>query len=238
MTSVKDLKIKIFLDVAKTEEFKAYSDLEYIKGFTTNPSLMKEARVVDYENFIKEVLPLVKRKPISFEVISDDFEEMERQAIKLSKFGENIYVKIPITNTRSAPSIPVIEDLIHRKVKTNVTAIMTIAQIENLSMVLDKKTPVILSIFAGRIADTGVDPAPIFKQARQLLKGFRNVELLWASPRELLNIFQAQEAGCDMITILPEILAKIHLIGYDLGNFSLDTVKMFYNDAVSSGLKI
>lgn len=238
MVKIEDLKIKIFSDGADIKDFKRFSKLPYIKGFTTNLSLIRKAGVFDYEKFIKEVLPIIKGKPISFGVISDEFDEMRHEAIRLSNFGKNIYVKIPITNTKAMSSISLIDDLTSRNIKVNVTAVMTLEQIESLAKVNNKTTRVILSIFAGRIADTGVNPVSIIKEARKILKDFANIELLWASPRELLNIFQAEEAGCDIITILPEILNKIHLIGYDLNSFSLDTVKMFYNDAVSSGLKI
>lgn len=238
MAKIENLKIKIFSDGANIDDFKKFIKLPYIKGFTTNSSLIRKAGVVDYEKFIKDVLHIIKGKPISFGVISDDFNEMKQEAIKLSNFGKNIYVKIPIMNTRAVSSIPLIDDLNNRNIKINVTAVMTSAQIEGVAKVINKKTKVIISIFAGRIADTGVDPVSIIKEARKILKGFVNVELLWASPRELLNIFQAEKAGCNIITILPEILNKIHLIGYNLDSFSLDTVKMFYNDAISTGLKI
>jgi transaldolase len=236
--TIKDLKIKIFLDGASIEDLKKFSGLDYIRGFTTNPTLMKKAGITDYAKFIELVMPLVKGKPVSFEVISDDFKEMRSQAINLSKFGENIYVKIPITNTRGISSLPLIDDLTQHKVKINVTAIMTLKQIEGVVKALTAKTAVILSVFAGRIADTGVDPVPLFQAARKILKNSKQIELLWASPRELLNIFQAEQVGCDIITVLPDILSKAHLIGYDLDNFSLDTVKMFYNDAISLGLKL
>lgn len=238
MDTIKGLRIKLFLDGARIEDIKAFSGLEYIKGFTTNPSLMKKAGVVDYAKFVEEALLLAKGKPISFEVISDDFDQMKAQAIKLSKFGDNIYVKIPITNTKGDSSLPLIDDLTRSGLKLNVTAIMTLRQIEGLAGVLSDKTRIIISVFAGRIADTGVDPVPVLREARRILKDFKNAQLLWASPREVLNIFQAQEAGCDIITILPELLSKMHLVGYRLEDFSLDTVKMFYNDALSSGLKL
>lgn len=235
---MKDLRIKIFADSASIEDIRMFSEIKYIKGFTTNPSLLKKAGVVNYELFIKEALSLIQDKPISFEVISDDFDQMKKQAVKLSNFGRNVYVKIPIMNTSGISSANLISDLLALEVKVNVTAVMTLKQIEDLAKILKRKKPVIISIFAGRIADTGVDPVPIIKKAREILKERENVELLWASPRELLNIFQAEEAGADIITILPELLKKIRLVNYDLHNFSLDTVKMFFNDAVSSNLKI
>lgn len=238
MMTINDLKIKIFLDGAGIGDIKKMAWLEYIKGFTTNPTLMKKAGVVDYEKFANELLPLTRGKPISFEVISDDFNEMKDQAVKLSKFGDNVYVKIPITNTKGISSLSLIDDLTQSAVKVNVTAIMSFKQIQDLTKALSPKAPMILSVFAGRIADTGIDPVPIMRECSNLLKSFENVELLWASPRELLNIFQAEGIGCDIITVLPEILSKAHLIGYDLNNYSLDTVKQFYNDAVSSGLAL
>jgi len=238
MVKIKNLRIKIFFDGARLEDLKTFSNSSFIEGFTTNPSLMKQAGVVDYEKFIKEATALIKKKPISFEVISDDFDEMKRQALKLSSFSKNIFVKIPITNTLGESSLPLIEELVRKEIKLNVTAVMTVEQIQALAKVFNKKTPVIVSIFAGRIADTGIDPTSIIRQARAILKPFANVKLLWASTRELLNIFQADQAGCDIITVVPEFLKKIHLIDYDLQKFSLDTVRMFFNDAASSGLKI
>ncbi len=238
MKKIEDLKIKIFSDGAKIDDFKSMSTLSYIKGFTTNPSLMKKAGITDYESFIKEVLPIAGDKPISFEVIGDDFEEMKRQALKLSRYGSNIYVKIPSMNTKGESSVPLIGELIKNGVKVNVTAIMTIKQVNELVPVLISGIPTVVSVFAGRIADTGIDPVPIMKEIKGVLSKLKDVELLWASPRELLNIYHAEEADCDIITVLPEILKKLNLVGYDLHRFSLDTVKMFYNDAVSSGFSL
>jgi transaldolase len=238
MDNIKKLKVKIFFDGAKLEDLKAYAPLDYIKGFTTNPSLMKKAGVTEYEKFVKEALPLTKGKPISFEVISDEFPEMKKQALKIASLGENIYVKIPVTNTKGESSVKLIDELTTKGVKINITAIMTLGQIKELLPAIRKKTPVVVSVFAGRIADTGIDPVCVMKEARGMLKGLKNAELLWASPRELLNIIQADEVGCDIITVVPDVLVKLKLIGYDLRSFSLDTVKMFYNDAVSSGLRI
>lgn len=238
MKKVEDLKIKIFSDGAKLEDFKALGSLPYIKGFTTNPSLMRKAGVTDYEAFIKEVMPVVGDKPVSFEVIGDDFAEMKRQAMKLCKYGENIYVKIPIMNTKGESTVPLIGELAQNGVKINITAILTLKQVTELSKVLVDGVPSIVSVFAGRIADTGVDPLPVMRESREILKDNKGAELLWASPRELLNIFHAEEVGCHIITVLPEILKKLSFVGYDLHSFSLDTVKMFYNDATSSGLKL
>ncbi len=238
MAKLSKLKIKLFLDAAGILDFKAYAKLPFIQGFTTNPSLMKKSRVKNYPEFIKAILPFTGKRPVSFGVISDDFKEMARQAARLSKLGPNVYVKIPIMNTRGAPSADLIQDLTSGGIKVNVTAVMTLGQIKGLLNVLKNNAPLIISIFAGRIADTGVDPVGVIKEARKILKGRADIELLWASPRELLNVFQAEEAGCDIITLLPEILAKSRLIDYDLHKFSRDTVKMFYRDAVSLGLKI
>jgi len=238
MKRIEDLKIKIFCDGAKKEDFISLGKLPYIKGFTTNPTLMKKAGVTNYEKFVDEILPIVGDKPISLEVISDDFPEMKRQALKLSSLGENVYVKIPIMNTKAEPSIRLISELIKQGVQLNITAIMTLGQVQDLSEVLISGVPTVVSVFAGRIADTGVDPIVFMKKAHSVLKSKKGAELLWASPRELLNIFQAEETGCDIITVLPEILNKIRLVGYDLHKFSVDTVKMFYNDAVSSGLEL
>ena len=197
MKKIEELKIKMFSDGARIEDFKALANVSYIKGFTTNPSLMRKAGAQDYEGFINEVLPIVNGKPVSFEVISDEFEEMKRQAIKLSKFGENVYVKIPITNTKGMSSIPLVEYLVHNGVKVNVTAILTIEQVRAVKEVLAGGGKSIVSVFAGRIADTGIDPVPMMKEASKSLKDLPNAELLWASCRELLNIFQAERAGGD-----------------------------------------
>lgn len=238
MKKIEDLKVKIFCDGANIEDFRSLGKMSFIKGYTTNPSLMRKAGVTDYGEFVREILPIIEKKPISFEVISDEFTEMKRQAVKLSQFAGNIYVKIPITNTRAESCVPLIKDLLGGGVKINVTAIMTLKQIEELIPALKSKTPAIVSVFAGRIADTGIDPIGFMKKAKMLLNELKNVELLWASPRELLNIFHAEEARCDIITVLPEILKKIHLVDYDLSKFSLDTVKMFHDDAKSSGLSL
>ncbi len=238
MKKIQDLRVKIFADGAKIDDFKALGSFPYIKGFTTNPSLMRKAGITDYESFIKEVLPIIGDKPISFEVIGDDFGEMKVQSLKLSKYGTNVYVKIPIMNTKGESSVPLIGDLIRSGVKVNVTAVLTMSQINELASVLVSGMPTVVSVFAGRIADTGIDPLPLMKEIKGILKAYKDVELLWASPRELLNIYHAEKAGCDIITVLPEILKKLNLVGYDLHSFSLDTVKMFFNDAVSSGLSL
>jgi len=235
---IKKFKIQIFLDGAKIEDIKRYSNTEYISGFTTNPSLLRKAGVVDYVSFVKKALPLSGGKPVSLEVISDDFGEMKRQAIELNKFGRNVYVKIPVTNTKGVSSGPLIRELALEKIKVNITAVMTAAQISKLSGFISRDSPSIVSIFAGRIADCGVNPVSIIKQAQKALRGLPNTKLLWASSREIFNIRQAEDSGCDIITVTPELLSKIHLLGYDLERFSLDTVKMFYYDALLSKLTI
>lgn len=238
MKRIEDLKIKIFSDGAMLEDFRQMVKHPYIKGFTTNPSLMKKAGVADYGKFIKDVLPIIQGKPISFEVICDKSNDMKEQAQRLSKFGDNVYVKIPVTNTLGESSAPLVDELTHEGIKVNVTAILTLDQVKDVARALKGGAPAVVSIFAGRIADTGIDPVPMMKEAKKILNDAPNAELLWASPREILNIFQADEAGCDIITVLPEILKKIGTVGYDLKKFSLDTVKMFFDDGVSSGLKI
>ncbi len=238
MTGLEKLRVKIFSDGASMKDFRELAAVKYIKGFTTNPSLMKKAGVTDYDGFIREVMPVVRGMPISFEVICDDFDSMREQALKLSGYGKNVYVKIPVSNTRKEPSAPLVKDLTHRGVNVNVTAVLTLEQVEAAAGALEGGAPAIISIFAGRIADTGVDPVPVMKKARGILKGIRNAELLWASTREMLNIFQAEEAGCDIITVPPEIFKKANLVGYDTGELSLDTVKQFSADAASSGLKL
>lgn len=238
MKGISKLKIKLFCDGAKLDDFRAMSGLPHIKGFTTNPSLMKKAGVTDYQAFVREVLPATQGKPISFEVTSDDFAEMRRQAQRLHGFGDNVYVKIPVTNTRAEPSYALIKELSAAGVKINVTAIMTLDQVRRAGSALHPKTPAVISVFAGRVADTGRDPVPLMKQAKRILKSRPKAELLWASPRELLNVFQAEACGCDIITVLPDILKKLEFVGYDLKSFSLDTVKMFFQDASSSGLAI
>lgn len=238
MKTVNDLQVRIFCDGAKLEDFRRMKEVPFIKGYTTNPTLMKKAGVSDYESFIKAVLPMVEDMPVSFEVIADEFDEMKRQAIKLSSYGNNVYVKIPIMNTRCESSIPLIGELTHKGIKLNITAIMTLKQVGELAEVLKDGVATFVSVFAGRIANTGRDPVPIMKQAKELCKDIEGAELLWASSRELLNIFQAEETGCDIITVTPDIIAKLTYIDYDLDRFSHDTVKMFYEDAVSSGLTL
>jgi transaldolase len=210
----------------------------FIKGLTTNPSLMKKAGITDYRAFCKDILTSINDKPLSFEVFSDDFLEMERQALEIASWGNNVYVKIPITNTKQDPCYELVKKLANKKVKLNVTALMTLDQVRNVVAVLDPNTPSYVSVFAGRIADTGCDPVPLMTNAVEILKAAPAAELIWASPRELLNIYQADEIGCHVITVTNDILKKLSLVGYDLNEYSLDTVKMFYADAVAAGFKL
>jgi len=235
---IEDLNIQIFADGADYQTMlRMYLD-PLIGGLTTNPTLMKKAGILDYRKFCFDVLKTVTNKPISFEVFSDDFKEMEIQALEISSWGKNVFVKIPITNTQQAPAYPLIEKLVSKGVKINVTAIMTLAQISGLIEVLNPEIPSYVSVFAGRIADTGVDPVPLMRGAVEMLEVIPQSKLIWASPRELLNIFQADSIGCHVITVTEDILKKIPTIGYDLDSYSLDTVKMFYKDAVDAGYKI
>ena len=232
------LKVKIFSDGAdKTSMLEMYSK-PYIKGLTTNPTLMKKIGITDYRAFCKDVLTSIKDKPISFEVFSDDFSEMERQAMEIASWGDNVYVKIPITNTKQETCYALVKKLAEKEVKVNVTALMTLTQVRDVVAVLNPEIPSYVSIFAGRIADTGRDPVPVMAKAVEILKIAPAAELIWASPRELLNIFQANEIGCQVITVTNDIIKKLPLIGYDLDEFSLDTVKMFYNDAVTAGFRL
>lgn len=210
----------------------------YIRGLTTNPTLMKRAGITNYRAFCKDILTDIKDKPLSFEVFSDNFEEMERQAVEIASWGDNVYVKIPITNTKQETCYDLVKRLAAQEVKLNVTAITAIKQVRDVVAVLNPTVPSYVSVFAGRIADTGRDPVPIMAAAVEMLKVAPAAELIWASPRELLNIFQADEIGCQIITVTNDILKKLKLIGYDLETYSLDTVKMFYNDAVSAGFSL
>jgi transaldolase len=238
MKQLKDLKVKIFSDGADKNSMLEMNKNFLIKGLTTNPTLMKRAGVNDYESFCKDILLEVREKPISFEVFSDDFKEMYEQAIEISQWGENVYVKIPITNTKKKSSEDLIKKLSTNGVKLNITAITTLEQIKNSIQVLNPSIPSYISVFAGRIADTGIDPVPMMKEALLLLESMPKAELIWASPRETLNIFQADEIGCHIITVTTDILKKMHLIGKNLEEYSLETVTMFHNDAVIAGYKI
>ena len=238
MKKVEDLKVKIFADGADKSAMLEMYQKPFIKGLTTNPTLMNKAGIRDYRAFCKDILLSIKDKPLSFEVFSDDFKEMERQALEIASWADNVYVKIPITNTKSKTCYALVKKLAKEKVKLNVTALMTLDQVSHVVESLDTSVSSYISIFAGRVADTGRDPLPMMTEALSLMKSNPLSELIWASPRELLNIFQADDIGCHVITVTNDILKKLSLVGYDLDKYSLDTVKMFYNDAVVAGFKL
>lgn len=235
LKSISELEIKIFADGADKEGMLEMYRNPLIKGFTTNPTLLRKAGVSDYEAFALDILKSIPDRPISFEVLSDEFEEMEVQAQKISRWGKNVYVKIPVTNTRAESSINLIRKLVRAGIKLNVTAMMTLDQIRDVSLALEGGISAYLSVFVGRIADTGRDPLPLMSAAVELVRMYSNIELIWASPREILNIFQADLIGCQIITVTYDILKKLDLIGKDLHKFSLDTVKMFHDDALKAG---
>jgi transaldolase len=232
------LSVKVFADGADLEGIRALYANPLIAGFTTNPTLMRKAGVEDYERFAHEVLGAVPDRPISFEVFSDEEDEMERQATKIASWGDNVYVKIPVTNTRGERTEAVQRRLTERGVKINVTGLLTLDQVAWVSECVAGDTPVYISVFAGRIADTGVDPVPLMSAALDTLRAHPNVELIWASPREVLNIVQASAIGCDIITVTHDLLKKLSLLGKDLDEFSLDTVKMFHGDAAEAGFSL
>jgi len=238
MTDLYSLKIHIYADGAEISGILEMAKDPLIKGFTTNPTLMRKAGITDYEKFARELLEKITNHPISLEVFADDFPEMRHQAHIIAGWGKNVNVKIPITNTKGQSSIPLIADLVNSGVVVNVTAIMTLRQVEELSHVLSPSLKSIVSVFAGRIADTGVDPVPHMTKCRELLKDNPAAQLLWASPRELLNIFQAEEVGCQIITVTNDVLAKLKLIGKPLDAYSLETVEMFRRDAIAAGFSI
>jgi transaldolase len=231
-------KIKLFADGANVAAMKEIYQAGIVQGFTTNPTLMRKDGVADYKRFALEVLRVIPDRPISFEVFSDDLASMEREAREIAGWGPNVNVKIPITDTRGQFTGTLIQKLSQEGIKLNVTALLTLEQVRAVAKVLSPKTPAIVSIFAGRIADTGRDPVPIMRAALKSLSRHPQAELLWASSREVLNIFQAQSAGVHIITLTPEIIKKLSLLGKDLGELSLETVKMFYRDAQAAGYKI
>lgn len=236
--SPEQLSIKIFADGADLAGMLEYRDNPLIRGFTTNPTLMRQAGITDYEKFAREVLSHITEHPISFEVFSDEFDEMERQARKLAALGPNVVVKIPVTNTRGESSAPLVSRLAATGVPLNVTAVMTPSQVELIAEALEGGLQSIISVFAGRIADTGTDPVPLMRECLAHTAERPNVELLWASPREVLNIIQADEIGCDIITVTHDLLRKLAGLGKDLEQFSLETVKMFANDAANAGFEL
>jgi transaldolase len=238
MTSMTHLRTKIFADGAELSGMLALYRQPYIRGFTTNPTLMHKVGIRDYRAFAREVLAAIPDRPISFEVFSDEFPDMERQAREIATWGENVYVKIPVTNTRQETAADLIHRLSHAGVKLNVTAILTLAQVRDVVDALRGGAPSCVSVFAGRIADTGRDPLPLMSAAMEIVGLEPHAELIWASPRELLNIFQADQIGCHIITVTHDILKKLGTVGKDLGEFSLDTVRMFYNDARAAGFSL
>jgi transaldolase len=239
MAILEQLDIKIFADGADLEGIIDLYRKPFIQGLTTNPTLMRKVGIKDYEAFARSVLESVTDKPISFEVFSDEFPEMRRQALKIRDWQDNVYVKIPITNTRSESAIDLIRDLVAEGVKLNVTAILTRAQVQAVAGALNREVPSVVSVFAGRVADTGVDPLPLMKESLHLISALPKAELLWASVREVLNIFQAAACGCHIVTVPHDILAKAaKLGGMDLEELSLDTVRMFYADAEGAGFKL
>lgn len=238
MSLMQGMKIHLYADGANKADMLKRHKEGVVKGFTTNPTLMAKAGIKDYQGFAKEILAEIRDMPISFEVFSDDFEDMARQARLIRTWGPNVNVKIPITNTKKQPALDLIRTLLAEGTKLNVTALFTDAQVKGLSEVVGPKDDVIVSIFAGRIADTGVDPLPIMKNAAKLFADRPKSQLLWASPREIFNLYQAEEVGCKIITMTDDQISKLKLRGKDLTEYSLETVKMFYNDASAAGFKI
>lgn len=235
MRPVTELRVKIFADGADLEGMREMARHPWIKGFTTNPTLMRKAGVVDYRAFARDVLVAIPDRPISFEVFSDEFGEMAHQAREIATWGKNVYVKIPVTNTRREPSTRVIRDLSSAGVKVNVTAILALDQVRDVAAALAGGAPAYVSVFAGRVADTGRDPVPLMAAACEIVAVSPNIELIWASPREVLNIFQADAMGCHIITVTNDILKKLDTVGKDLHEFSLETVRMFRGDAIRAG---
>jgi transaldolase len=238
VTDVKNLKVKIFADGADLPTMLEMSNKPFIQGLTTNPTLMRKAGISDYKKFAREVLELIQNKPISFEVFSDDSKEMIEQAMEISSWGDNVNVKIPITNSKGDSTTQVIKELSSKGVSLNITAILTTKQVKNVIEVLDGNSKAFISVFAGRIADTGRDPIPLMAEALEIMREKPRSELIWASPRELLNVIQADAIGCHIITATSDILKKLDIIGKDLSQYSLETVKMFRDDALASGYSI
>lgn len=236
--ALSDLRVKLFADGADKAGMLDMYAKPYIKGFTTNPTLMRKAGISDYRSFARDILASIKDRPISFEVFADDVENMERQAKQIATWGDNVYVKIPVTNTKGAPTTELVRKLSHAGVKLNITALMTVEQVRTVTAAVVGGAPCCISVFAGRIADSGRDPMPIMRQSVEIMRASPNAELIWASPRELLNVMQAEEVGCHIITATNDILKKLELIGKDLTEFSLDTVKMFHDDATKAGFSL
>lgn len=238
MKRVSELSVKIFADGADLKGMLEMYAQPHIKGFTTNPTLMRKAGISDYRAFALDVVKAIPDRPISFEVFSDEFDEMERQAREIATWGENVYVKIPVTNTRRETAYELVRRLTQASVKVNVTAVFSLKQVRAVVDALAGGAPSCVSVFAGRIADTGCDPVPLMAKSVEILRSAPSAELIWASPRELLNIFQADAIGCHIITVTSDILKKLSSVGLDLEDFSLDTVKMFYNDATQAGFEL
>jgi len=235
---INNLKVKVFADGADLKSIIKMSNDPFIQGFTTNPTLMRKDGVTDYKNFAKNILSFIQDKPVSFEVLSDNLEEIKIQAETISNWGENVYVKIPIMNSLGHSTLDVIKYLSSKRMKINVTAVFTIDQICKSVIALDKDVPSFISVFAGRIADTGRDPIPVMKKALECIRVNSNIQLIWASPREVFNIVQANQVGCHIITASPELINKLNLLGKDLDEYSLDTVKMFRTDSIKSEFTI
>ncbi len=238
MSAATDLAVKIFADGADIKQMTELAADPRIKGFTTNPTLMRKAGVTDYARFAREVLDRITDRPVSFEVFADDLPTMAAQAKVIAGWGANVNVKLPVTNTKGEFLGPVIRELSAAGVVVNVTAIMTLAQVRAVTECLSPDTPALVSVFAGRIADTGIDPVPMMRECVQILASRPKAELIWASPRELLNVIQASEIGCHIITVTPDILGKLKIVGKDLDQYSLETVEMFYRDATAAGFTI
>ena len=238
MKRVENLQVKLFADGAEKAGMLEMYGKPYIKGFTTNPTLMQKVGLTDYRGFARSIVEAIPDRPISFEVFSDEFEEMERQAREIATWGENVYVKVPVTNTRREPAYALVRRLAGDGVKLNITAILTLDQVEKVVDAVKNGAPSCISVFAGRIADTGRDPVPLMTDALDLLRAAPSAELIWASPRELLNIFQADEIGCHIITVTNDILKKLTLVGKDLADYSLETVKMFFDDGRKAGFTL
>jgi transaldolase len=236
--TIEQLRIKIFADGADKTSMLEMASRPYIAGLTTNPTLMRKAGITDYRAFARDIVAAIPDRPLSFEVFSDDFAEMERQAHEIASWGAQVYVKIPVTNTRGEPAYGLVRRLSKAGVKLNVTALMTLAQVRDVSTALIGNISSYISVFAGRIADTGRDPVPLMAAAVEMLRPYPEQELIWASPRELLNIFQADAIGCHIITVTHDVLNKLNLVGRDPTDYSLDTVKMFYRDAQQAGYQL
>ena len=235
MTSLDNLKVKLYADGADRDGMLEMYQEPYIQGFTTNPTLMKKAGISDYEAFAHDILQAIPDRPISFEVFADEFDEMERQALKIRTWGENVYVKIPVSNTRQEMSYALVRRLSDAGVRLNITAILTLSQVQAVADAVKDGPESIVSVFAGRIADTGLDPVPLMSEALEILQAAPKAELLWASPREVLNIYHANSIGCHIITATNDIIRKLSLAGKDLAQYSLETVQMFYDDATRAG---